>query len=941
MIEPNGLTTYYTYEDPLDRLTRIDRTGVAGLLQKESYSYPSPTVVIRQSDREAAGDLGLQSQIIADGWGRTIETRQYERPSQYIRSTTSYDELGRVKQTANPSRVDGSGQADGLAFGTTNTYDSLGRITRTVLQDQTSTMTGYFGNRVTVRDAAGKARTSVYDALGRVIQVIEDEGAGHRNYSTVYGYDAQDNLISIYQSGQSRTFVYDGLSRLRSATNPESGTTRYTYDANGNLLTKTDARNVMTCFGTLSGSSCASGYDAFGRSWAKSYSDGTPGVQYTYDAGGGFATGQLTEVANSNSRTSYSSHDAFGRPRASRQTTAGQSYDFAYTYNAAGSLRTEQYPSGRLVETGYDSANRPAWVRGTQGGAVTSYIGSAQDANTWVHYWPHGGIYYFIRGNEVWHAASYNLRLQQAESYEALRNDAGQMLFVSCPDWGENSNIGVYDICPHSGSLSGNGNLQSYREYGGGPGVANGLAQFNQSFAYDAVNRLQSASDSGGWSRSFDYDAFGNRWVTTAGGIATGGYTGNVYDPNTNRPANVPHDAAGNQQVVNGNSLAYDAENRQVSATEPPAFGGGTEQYGYDGEGRRVMKTGPAGTTVFVYDALGQLAAEYSNASQPASPCQTCYLSYDHLGSVRMITDQNGTVVSRHDYLPFGEEIRGGQAGRSGQFGSTNGIQQRFTGKERDLESGLDYFEARYYGSGLGRFMSPDPENAGAFANDPQSWNAYAYGRNNPLKYTDPDGLTYQVCDSNGENCSDVNDADFEHDKNLSKRNGEYFKNGSLYHYDSNGNRVNDGTYRQTDVDIDPIVASAFHIAGAQSNAQLNAFIRDAAMTAAGGLVFSEATAAIMQLAPATENLPLLRQFSRVLSNNSLKHIVKHLDEFQKLDPSMTMNKLVDIGTDVVQTGSQIGGSAFTKTVQIGGHQVMVRAVVNNNHALRSIHILQ
>ena len=219
-------------------------------------------------------------------------------------------------------------------------------------------------------------------------------------------------------------------------------------------------------------------------------------------------------------------------------------------------LRTERYPSGRLVETGYDSANRPAWVRDALGSAVTSYIGFAQDANTWVHYWPHGGIYYFIRGNDVWHAASYNLRLQQAESYEAIRNDPGRMLFVSCPNWGENSNIAVYDICPHSGSVTGNGNLQSDREYAGGPGVANGLAQFNQSFTYDSVNRLQSASDTGGWSRSFDYDAFGNRWVASAGGIAAGGYTGNVYDPNTNRPANVPHDAAGNQQMVNGNSLA-------------------------------------------------------------------------------------------------------------------------------------------------------------------------------------------------------------------------------------------------------------------------------------------------------------------------------------------------------------------------------------------------
>src|SRR5713101_2732880 len=64
----------------------------------------------------------------------------------------------------------------------------------------------------------------------------------------------------------------------------------------------------------------------------------------------------------------------------------------------------------------------------------------------------------------------------------------------------------------------------------------------------------------------------------------------------------------------------------------------------------------------------------------------------------------------------------------------------KFTGKERDSESGLDYFGARYDASFLGRFMSPDPENAGASDDDPQSWNAYSYVMNNPLNDVDPDG---------------------------------------------------------------------------------------------------------------------------------------------------------------------------------------------------------
>jgi len=66
---------------------------------------------------------------------------------------------------------------------------------------------------------------------------------------------------------------------------------------------------------------------------------------------------------------------------------------------------------------------------------------------------------------------------------------------------------------------------------------------------------------------------------------------------------------------------------------------------------------------------------------------------------------------------------------------------QRFTGKERDQESGLDYFGARYFGSALGRFTSPDPLMASAKAWDPQTWNRYSYARNNPLALIDPTGM--------------------------------------------------------------------------------------------------------------------------------------------------------------------------------------------------------
>jgi len=115
----------------------------------------------------------------------------------------------------------------------------------------------------------------------------------------------------------------------------------------------------------------------------------------------------------------------------------------------------------------------------------------------------------------------------------------------------------------------------------------------------------------------------------------------------------------------------------------------------------------------------------------PASAQQVEYYHLDALGSVRAVTDASGAIVVRHDYEPYGREWNEPESSDT----------RRFTGKERDDESGLDYFEMRYYGTTTGRFTSVDPVRAVSAMADPQQWNRYAYARNNPLRYLDPHGL--------------------------------------------------------------------------------------------------------------------------------------------------------------------------------------------------------
>jgi len=132
-----------------------------------------------------------------------------------------------------------------------------------------------------------------------------------------------------------------------------------------------------------------------------------------------------------------------------------------------------------------------------------------------------------------------------------------------------------------------------------------------------------------------------------------------------------------------------------------------------------------------------------SSTSSGNSSAQIHWMITDQLGTPRMILDQSGDFngVTRHDYLPFGEELTT-QGVRTPQLGyHADNVRQKFTRTERDSETGLDYFLARYYSSTQGRFTGADPISLGVDRLfDPQRFNRYAYVRNNPLMFTDPDG---------------------------------------------------------------------------------------------------------------------------------------------------------------------------------------------------------
>ncbi len=258
---------------------------------------------------------------------------------------------------------------------------------------------------------------------------------------------------------------------------------------------------------------------------------------------------------------------------------------------------------------------------------------------------------------------------------------------------------------------------------------------------YDGLDRLTGAT--GVWGPgSFSYDPIGNRTKKSIGS-SNSNYS---YGASDNRLSGYSHDAKGNLLQDDSFIYEYDSENRLVAVRSGANV---IAEYQYDGDGRRIKKVANGESTYYAYgtglnvltELNGQGVPKYDyiyagsrnvarvNFDENGAVQNKSFYHTDHLGSSLAMTDETTTVIWNQNYLPFGEPHGG-----SGVVENS----RQYTGKEFEEETGLYYYGARYYHSGLGRFMSVDP--APADPTDPQSWNRYAYVLNNPYKYIDPDG---------------------------------------------------------------------------------------------------------------------------------------------------------------------------------------------------------
>ncbi len=434
-----------------------------------------------------------------------------------------------------------------------------------------------------------------------------------------------------------------------------------------------------------------------------------------------------------------------------------------YSYNLAGALIEETYPSGRVVKNVLDSTGDLAIVESRKN-ANTGFWNYADS----ISYTASGAVSSLQLGNGRWESTVLNNRLQPEHiKLGATQGSSGLLsLDFTYNTEGNHDNNGNILSQMITVPSTGSGNLI----------VMNGFTAF-QDYTYDSLNRIKSAventEDFGEtWKQTFTYDRYGNRRFDFTGGNTTmpdAGCVQNVCNPTISSANNRltssgwTYDASGNVTAdPQFNTFKYDAENKQVKVRNIPSQGENyaitVGEYFYDGDGKRVKKVvpGTGETTIFVYDAAGKQVAEYSTIVASVEEAKVAYLTNDHLGSPRINTDRDGRVISRHDYHPFGEEIVTSQ--RTGHVDySPDSIMKQFTGYERDGETDLDFAQARYLSYNLGRFSSPDPYNVilekergedeeertkilTRFISNPQRWNTYIYVVNNPLSFTDPDG---------------------------------------------------------------------------------------------------------------------------------------------------------------------------------------------------------
>jgi len=644
--DQNGQVSSFAY-DALGRIWTARYPDLQSTGNSKAFCYPSLTTLTEYTAKDqplpaassssedcsafaGAASTSMSTTHSFDGLGRVTRTSVNESTTQSINVDTAYDAAGNVYSISNPYRP-----GDAILY-TSTLYDALHRPLSTTKPDGiNSTRSSYAGNVVDSWDENGTHTQHVTDGLSRLTKVMElGTTVDPRSLETDYSYDVLGNLKYVNQIGaygetpRTRSFTYDSLSRLITSTNPETGTICYGvwsrrspgagnctsgYDANGNLVNKTEANGVTVAYS----------YDQLNRITYSNASDWqNTQDQFYYDicitSPCSNPIGHLTyqNEGSNNVGTSFS-YDAMGHVTNSQWmdlVNGNWNTGSSATYDLAGNITQISYPDGRVINQSYDAAGRlTAATDATPGGLGTVYFSNPQ-------YTAAGALASATYGNGVTENIAYNSRLQPCHTFA----NSPALPPAAFPG-GSGSGGNVYDRVssyaanpltanPCGAETGNNGNI----------GYIADFLNFDhtQSFTYDGLNRLTSAFRSdGGYNHTYKYDSFGNL-IVQDNLITNPSFTINPATNQLNRWNGIinmySYDESGNMistgtSDIGGSNFVYNADS-QIQLVSGAAFA----YYAYDALGRRVFKESAPDDnyTEYVYfngQPYAELGASFTN----------------------------------------------------------------------------------------------------------------------------------------------------------------------------------------------------------------------------------------------------------------------------------------------------------------------------------------
>ncbi|MCM3313308.1 DNRLRE domain-containing protein [Bacillus sp. FSL K6-6483] len=567
----------------------------------------------------------------------------------------------------------------------TKVEDELGYVTTSVYDD--------YGNEIESTDALGKKKYYTYDLANQLKQLKLDNGT-----TISYTYDKNGNMLSksiAPPSGQAQTFTYeyDAAGKLMKTVGPLGDVVSNQYDANSNL-TKTTTANGHTTEMT---------YDGTDRMATKSY-NGELAYRFTYDKNGNELTVKDVKAGQTKTRT-FDKKD-----RMVTLTDRGGKQEWTYS-DTSDKLNQFTLTHGSFTQTNtYEYNKKDENIRMKDG-----------DATYHFDYDEKGNIKTYTSGNGTGASFTYDPRgLVTTLSVGTTNGPALLEEFMA------------YDA---------NGNRTEIKDRTGKA----------ITYTYGPLDQLTSETLRDGTKTEFAYDGFGNRISvkTTKNGQTTETKaTYNVYNQLTSYGSEtLTYDESGNRLTDGAYTYTWDAAD-QITAITKTGENKPFVTYRYDEDGRRIEKT--VGTTVTNYhydgDSLNVLyetngtgavtkSYTYSESGQLVAMKKgnaKYYYHYNAHGDVIALTDKDGKRLATYEYDAWGNPLNVEEADE------VKDNPYRYAGYQYDHETGMYYLMARYYEPKHGVFLSLDPDPGDD--DDILTQNGYSYANNNPVMLVDPDG---------------------------------------------------------------------------------------------------------------------------------------------------------------------------------------------------------